>query len=301
MLRISAARKESGVSLVELMVGIAIALILLTGVLTLMVRVNTEGGETVQATRLNQELRDAMQFITREIQRAGYVSAFGAFDSSNDGAISEADESYTGVDDASAFINVLDFSNSVLPVMDLFGTVSLRNLDDSACTTNCPCILYSFDLNEDGEQGIGSGTPGANQNVTNFELFGIRHDDTNGQIDILRGDAHSCTSTGDWETITDDTINVTNLDFGLVFSDVDTTSGDSTVYLLSGGDASTDDGTGCVVAVAETYPGQDSSDLVCLQRRKVEVVLAAQLADDAAVSASIASDIKIKNDRLQTQ
>jgi type II secretory pathway pseudopilin PulG len=297
MLDAVAKRKQGGVSLVELMVGIAVALILLTGVLTLMLRVSTQGGETVQDTRLNQELRASMQYITKELQRAGSVDAFDAFDTNNDGVIDTSDDSYTGTDDATAFINALDFSTSVLPVLDLFGTVSLRNLDNSACTTNCPCILYSYDLNNDGLQGV-SGTAGTNQNTANFETFGIRHDANNNAIDILTSGTHSCAA-GTWTAITSSDVAITNLDFDLVYTDAETAGGDSTVYIISGGSASTDDGTGCTVSVSGSYP--DDGDTLCLFRRKVVVELSGQLSGDANVTGAVTTDVKIKNDFLDSQ
>lgn len=70
MRSLKSTRRQLGVSLIELMVGIAIALILLTGVLAVMLRISTSGGESVLATRLNQQLRGTLDIVTKDLQRA---------------------------------------------------------------------------------------------------------------------------------------------------------------------------------------------------------------------------------------
>jgi len=289
--------RERGLSLIELMVGIAIALILLTGVLTLMLRVSTEGANSVRATKLNQELRGTLDFISRDLQRAGYVDWFDTFDANGDGVLSVADDSYTGDNDSAAYLNILDFYASSVPAINLFGTVSLFDADGNACATDCSCILYSYDLNEDGAQGVSSGA-GANQNTANFETFGIQYDADNQAVEMLTGGPHSCAS-GTWTAITDSNVNITDLSFDLVYVDPATTDGDSTIYSVSGGIGSSSAGTSCTVSIGGAYPTE--SDTVCLQRRKVVITLEGELAADSTVSVQLETDVKLKNDFLQTQ
>merc|ERR1712137_1145848 len=78
-------------------------------------------------------------------------------------------------------LDTIDFFECVTPALDLIGNVTLWSFPaagtpgtPTACANNCDCILYSYDFNEDGRQGIGAGTAGDNQSITNFELFGIR-------------------------------------------------------------------------------------------------------------------------------
>jgi type IV pilus assembly protein PilW len=65
-------RLTSGISMVELMVGIAIGLIVVAGGLTLLANYTSENRRLLLETRLNQDLRAAMDIVTRDIRRAGY-------------------------------------------------------------------------------------------------------------------------------------------------------------------------------------------------------------------------------------
>jgi hypothetical protein len=231
------------------------------------------------------------------------VDWFDALDISGDGAISVDDDSYTGADDTTAYLNVLDFYASVMPVKNLFGTVGLFDTAGNACITDCTCVLFSYDLNSDGAQGV-SGAAGANQNNANFELFGFRFDQANGAIDMLTGGAHSCRAGGTWTAISDATVTITGLSMALVYVDPDTTTGDSTIYTLELDDEGTsilDPGMGdtCTVAVAGDYP--QAGDVACMARRKILLTLQGQLSSDASVRASLSTEVKLKNDFLQTQ
>lgn len=302
MLNLKSKGRQRGVSLVELMVGIAIALVLLAGVLILMVRVSTEGGQSVRATKLNQQLRGTLDLMAKDLQRAGFVDWFDAFDTSGDGAITVADDSYTGADDTTAYLNVLDFYASVMPVKNLFGAVGLFDAAGNTCTTNCTCVLFSYDLNSDGAQGV-SGAAGANQNNANYELFGFRFDAANNEIDMLTSGTQSCTA-GTWTAISDTSVTITSLAMDLVYVDPDTTAGDATIYTLVLDDEAASVleptmGNACAVAIAGDYPGPD--DTACMARRKILLTLQGQLSNDAAVNATLTTEVKLKNDFLQTQ
>ena len=61
-----------GISIVELMVGIAISLIVVAGGLMLLANFTSENRRLLLETRLNQDLRAAMDVVTRDLRRAGY-------------------------------------------------------------------------------------------------------------------------------------------------------------------------------------------------------------------------------------
>lgn len=65
-------RRQSGFTLVEMMVALVIGLIVIGGVLTFTVSTVDSVGRNIGATRVMQELRGAMSVMTREIKRAGY-------------------------------------------------------------------------------------------------------------------------------------------------------------------------------------------------------------------------------------
>lgn len=58
-------RQSRGFSLVELMISLAIGLIVVSAVLAFTLSSLTANSEYVQSTRLSQELRNSMDFISR--------------------------------------------------------------------------------------------------------------------------------------------------------------------------------------------------------------------------------------------
>lgn len=64
-------RPISGFSLVELMVAMAIGLIVIGAVLALVMAMIRTNNQTIQSTRLTQELRGTAAVITADLQRAG--------------------------------------------------------------------------------------------------------------------------------------------------------------------------------------------------------------------------------------
>lgn len=277
-----------GVSLVELMVGITVSLILLTSVLTVILRVTVTGSESVAATRLNQQLRGGLDLMARDIQRAGYINWSGrhAWEWGTDGPVSnpyvEDNDGITPV------YNILDFYQAAVPRINEFGWVQLFAFATpgnasgavSPCTSDCHCILYSYDI--DGDGGLSS---------DRFEKFGFRWND--GAVEMrTAGNSHTCNS-GTWQDITDNTVTITRMGFSLVYVS-DESAGDSTVYPFVNINPGAPK-TSCT-------PGAGAiNDDKCLWRRKIEITLEGILSGDDAVTMSLRTDVKIRNDYLQTK
>jgi len=65
-------RRQRGFSIMELMIGITVGMIVVSGALMLFVR-NLNGSRLLlNETRLNQDLRAAVDLVTRDLRRAGY-------------------------------------------------------------------------------------------------------------------------------------------------------------------------------------------------------------------------------------
>lgn len=109
-----------GLSLVELMIALAIGLIVVGAVLAFTLSSLTANSEYVQSTRLSQELRNSMDFISRELRRAGY-------DQSQLGSI------------AASSINV--------PVVPRFSPIHIENDadDDGDSIDDEGCVIYAYD------------------------------------------------------------------------------------------------------------------------------------------------------------
>lgn len=65
-------RLQSGVSLVELMVGMVVGLVIVAAAGTMHVVTTRSGGETLASAQLNNTLRSTMGVVVDEIRRAGY-------------------------------------------------------------------------------------------------------------------------------------------------------------------------------------------------------------------------------------
>lgn len=72
--------RQRGLSLVELMVAMLIGLIILAAVSTLFANSNKNYKTTDSLARLQENARTALQFITNDIRRAGYVGCMGSVD-----------------------------------------------------------------------------------------------------------------------------------------------------------------------------------------------------------------------------
>lgn len=127
-------RKHSrGLSLVELMIALAIGLIVVGAVLAFTLSSLTANSEYVQSTRLSQELRNSMDFVSRELRRAGYdqnQAAFIAASSINAPAVSRFSRIYIE-NDAADDGDSLDDEGCVIYAYDRAGgtngTIDLAN------------------------------------------------------------------------------------------------------------------------------------------------------------------------------
>jgi len=71
--------KSLGFSMIELMIAMAIGLVVIGSVLAFTLSSIGTNTEYVQATRLSQELRNSMDFVSRELRRAGYDQNVGSY------------------------------------------------------------------------------------------------------------------------------------------------------------------------------------------------------------------------------
>lgn len=65
-------KKQRGLSIVELMVGIALGLIIVAGAILMAINGISSNRAMLSETRLNQDLRAAIDLIARDLRRAGY-------------------------------------------------------------------------------------------------------------------------------------------------------------------------------------------------------------------------------------
>lgn len=68
--------RQLGLSLMEMLVAAAISVVVATSMVILMANTLGTGTRTIEATRLGQEVRSAMQVMSRELRRANYHGNF---------------------------------------------------------------------------------------------------------------------------------------------------------------------------------------------------------------------------------
>lgn len=107
-------RHSAGFSLIELMIALVAGLIVSIAAVAFMVATLKSNTEYVQATKLEQELRNNLDFVTRELRRAGYDQ------------------------DALAYVNLPPSSTDTSPFNQILETHPSGN-------TNRSCIIYAYD------------------------------------------------------------------------------------------------------------------------------------------------------------
>jgi type II secretory pathway component PulJ len=283
-------RQQAGLGIVEMMVSIMIASIVLAGMVALVLNLSVTSGTNLKSGQLNQALRGSFDYLLRDLARAGYVNWAAAWDNCN-----PAENTPGLYDDANGdgTVDILDFYQCVTPALAEFGLISLAAFDtpgdadsgvsDPDCSTDCDCILYRYDIDQNGELSTGD-----------FELFGFRHHQgrLQSRTGAGAGVAHSCV-TGTWTDLTDPVAEITRLAFSVVYAG-SAGAGDSTVYSITGG-VSGGVGSTCT-------PGAgDLGDDKCLWRRNITLEMDGRLAADPTVQMSLNGEVKIRNDHFQTE
>ena len=68
--------RQKGMTLMELLVAGFISIIVSSGMVILMASTLGTGTQTIKMTQLSEEMRSAMQIMTRELRRANYHSTY---------------------------------------------------------------------------------------------------------------------------------------------------------------------------------------------------------------------------------
>lgn len=82
-------RTQRGMTLIETMVALAIGLVVTLAMVAMMANTLGTGTRTIEMSHLQQEMRAAMQMVSRDVRRAAYnaeaIKCFGNFDCATDG------------------------------------------------------------------------------------------------------------------------------------------------------------------------------------------------------------------------
>jgi prepilin peptidase dependent protein B len=187
---------QCGFTLTELMVGLTVGSLVLSGTTAMYLMTARAAGENIRHARLNQELRAAMEIMQQDIRRAGYW----------------------------ALPEVADPAEN--PFQSRIGDIEydLRTgaaIDEPAAS----CLTYAYDLNAnarigfcDGCASIGPPFEDDAYDRTNMEMFGFRLRGGSIQMRTRRASGSELTfdcRSGWWEAITSGEILVTRLRFSI--------------------------------------------------------------------------------------
>ncbi len=190
--------RQSGFSLVELMIAMIIGLFVAAIVTTMYVSVLRANSTTVQLARLNQDLQAALDVMARDIQRAGYVSGAEAALARNTAGSPVSSAKLTAVADAS-------FSAFTI----VSGALGDEEKDMNA-TPSDPvgdCILIRYDADNNGV--IAGNDP--------VEILGYKYNSADQTIEFNSWSSvanQSCAASG-WTTLAGDDgqMDITGLSF----------------------------------------------------------------------------------------
>ena len=189
-----------GISLVELLVAIAVGLFIVLGTTTFFLTSQASALDNTQSLRLNGIMRTSLDFMGREISRAGYWES------------------------APRFIGSMDRSSSPprpdFAQVNPFGTLAFQHFSAGAqsdckhttsagtSTAICNCLVFAYDRPGESADGNTVVTTVAPGEFTGYRLNGS-------QIEYKRsGAAFSCTE-GQWSALTPSPLLVTQLEFEL--------------------------------------------------------------------------------------
>jgi len=173
---------QTGTNLIELMIGSALGLIILSALAAFYADTARQTGNGLEQARLNHDIHTVLYIITRDLRRAGYRAT-------QPGVMKVSD-------------NPFDTPENALRVGEYRGEKT-----DS-------CITFSYDLNNDHQMGVGSirvtGTPYSNSNQ---ERFGFRL--RQGRVQMRTGGKQFDCNSGSWQSVTEPALTITLLRFTL--------------------------------------------------------------------------------------
>lgn len=228
------ARKQSGIGIIELMIGMAVGLIVVAAAMSLMTSALSNSNDSIKMARLDQELRQVMTMLTRDLRRAtawdasvdvtrvslttpltlagtsgsvtvtssagnlgdiGVRAVGGTLVYKNGSTVYRG--SITGYSGGSFTVVLNGTWPDVVKTIDGVPAASWGILrPESVLTVSGTCILFASDV-------VLSDVSGA---YGNNERFGYRYDATDDAVEVRFSGASSdgCTSGGDWTNLTDE-------------------------------------------------------------------------------------------------
>ena len=255
--------KQSGFTLIEIMISLMLGLIIIGATLTLYITSVRSSGETIQSVRLNHDLESAISLMMNDIKRAGFWG----------GAVIDAD-SRTNPFTAATGTTITN--------------IQIRDFATNALADPGNCIVYSYDA--DGDDAVDSD-----------EFYGFRLNNNSIEIRRTGTSTNSCTD-GAWEEfVLGSQLNITALQFSLLPLGTLTATTRCLNYSLDPPAPALDSlnaDTTCAISFAD---GNITSGNQLAEKRTVNITITGSLDSDAIVSKTLTGSVQVRNDRLFNQ
>lgn len=232
-------RRQKGFGIAELLVGIAVGMIIVAAAVQMLFTTLRNSNDNIKMARLEQDLRQTMQMVTRDLRRAS------SWDPTVDVARIALSAPLTlSGNTAGSSVSVTSSTGGALDTIgdrarggtlihvDSAGTVyegTITNYNSGTYTvtlggTNWPATVTATDGIAKGSWNIlrpesaltVSGTcllfgydfHDDDDDAYTFSRYGYRYDGTDKAVEIRKSDSATCTSTGsnDWENLTDQNV-----------------------------------------------------------------------------------------------
>lgn len=261
---------QRGVTLVELLIGMAVGIIVVGGAVGIYVSTVQGSSITLKSSKLNQETSALLHVMVNDIRRAGF---WGNVDPSSLNA------NPFNVQGATALVVRDDMANDAV----------------QAATGQGSCITYAYDATY--LPGNVAGT------LESTDLFGFRLNGTVVQMrslgvvdgaDCVGGTCTSCTN-GTWENVTDpNLIEITTLNFDLSGSQCLNGAEPNGIDDDADGTVDDDDEFDCYVDV----PAAASNDATA-ETRELLITVVGRLVQDTSTQIQASQSVKIRNDLVR--
>jgi prepilin peptidase dependent protein B len=258
-------RRQKGITLIELLVSMLLGIVVVGGVTTAYVAISSSASNTLTQNKLTQQLASIMTLMTRDVRRAGFRG------------------NQTPADLLDPTTNVFNLANDTALEVHSAGNVQLAVNGGAG-----PCVLYAYDLDEDGV-------------LDNVEISGFRLNAGAVQMrtsgDTVNNAVHDVCNDADdtWVNLSDPTgVTVTGLGFNLVASEcLNTREPDGLDNDAANGidDAAEAD---CYVQAAVAGSGD-----ITVETRQVTITLIGQAVANANTTANITQDVRARNDLVR--
>ncbi|WP_027159915.1 PilW family protein [Methylobacter luteus] len=258
-------KQQTGLSLIELMIGLLVGLVIIAGGLSVFVTSVRGQADNIKLSRLNQDMRAMMDIMVRDIRRAGFVTSDPAAN-----LISLQDNPFFG-------------ATTELAIYDSTCIVYAYNRDNDSPPTVADNERLGFRLNDGGELEMrSSGT--TNENCGN----GVWESITESEVEIDELVFELASTTLNVSSMTTDT----DGDGCYDGDDEDPATASPSCKTGTYGNNLCETGEAC-----NTCTRDGSPDPACLDVRNVAISLTGRLRDDNTITQTITEQVRVRNDK----